>query len=67
MKYQVIKKGNGKYYPKIVERDWTFGAWNGYRDTYEEALSDIEEKIKEDEAKKLSIEETVVYEVEMDK
>ena len=64
MKYQIIRKRNGKYYPSMTgPTGLTFGAWNGYRGSYDEALDDIKERIARDEGEKQQEDEEVVYEV----
>jgi hypothetical protein len=62
-KYEIIERGDGMFFPRMtnIKTGTSYGAWNGYRKTYGEALKDLNGYIdkckEEDELRK----EKVVY------
>ena len=65
MKYRIIKKGDGQFFPQIVsDSGIEFGAWNGYCKTYEEALKQLKERRAEEEKFILDNKKEIVYEEE---
>lgn len=66
--YQIIEKGDGTFYPNIKnsENGMEFGAWHGYCKTYDQALSQLQERIKKDREFARANTRKVVYEITTD-
>jgi hypothetical protein len=64
--YQIIQKGNGKYFVNLVREAggsrFEAGAFDGYFNTYEEAFTNLQNIKKKHLQQKIDNEKTILYE-----